>query len=259
MELMVKDLVVGYRDNVVIDGFNAAFSEGRTVVLGPNGSGKTTLLRAIAGVLRPLRGSITLDGKLLGKGDVGYVSHASGLDPNMSVRENLEFYAEVKGVEDFRDVANKLGIDDLLNIKVGKLSNGQRRLVEIAVATLGKPRIYLLDEPTDGLDVFFARRVRKTVKSLGGIVVYTSHVPSEVFEVADSILVLKSGRMVFYGDIAEVGGAVKVVARRERETLIIEANIDEVPRTIEDLRHRGYEVLEVRSTAIEDLLGEDHD
>jgi ABC-type cobalamin/Fe3+-siderophores transport system ATPase subunit len=52
MELMVKDLVVGYRDSVVIDGFNAAFSEGRTVVLGPNGSGKTTLLRAIAGVFK---------------------------------------------------------------------------------------------------------------------------------------------------------------------------------------------------------------
>jgi len=89
MELMVKDLVIGYRDNVVIDGFNAVFSEGRTVVLGPNGSGKTTLLRAIAGVLRPLRGSITLDGKLLGKGDVGYVSHASGLDPSVRISSSM--------------------------------------------------------------------------------------------------------------------------------------------------------------------------
>ncbi len=87
MKLSINNLIVGYGSRIIINGLTVEFNEGRTVILGPNGSGKTTLLRAIAGVLKPLSGSIMLDGKPLRGGDVGYISHAGGLDPNMTVRE----------------------------------------------------------------------------------------------------------------------------------------------------------------------------
>ncbi|MGC8543703.1 MAG: ABC transporter ATP-binding protein [Vulcanisaeta sp.] len=258
MRLSINDLVVGYGNKVIINGLTVEFSEGKSVILGPNGSGKTTLLRAIAGVLRPIRGSITLDGKPLRKGDVGYVSHAGGLDPNMTVRDNLEFYTEIKGADNLDKIIDDLGIRGLLNSKVGSLSNGQRRIVEVAVAMLGNPRVYIFDELTEGLDVNYARRVREIVRKLGGIVIYTTHIPSEVFEVADDVLILKRGRLVFRGDLSRLGGTMKIIARRGRETRVVEVDANEVRNAMDELRSVGFEVLEVRNTVIEELLGEDN-
>ncbi|WP_243679925.1 ABC transporter ATP-binding protein [Vulcanisaeta souniana] len=217
MKLSVNDLVVGYGGKVVINGLTVEFDEGRTVILGPNGSGKTTLLRAIAGgVIKPLRGGIiVLDGRpLRGGGDVGYVSHAGGLDPNMTVHENLEFYAEVKNASNLDEVVDRLGIRNLMNTKVGFLSNGQRRMVEIAIAMLGSPKVYALDESTDGLDVNFASRVKDIVRSLHGIVIYTTHMLSEALELADYLVIIRKGRIAFHGDMTKLGGAMRIVAKR---------------------------------------------
>lgn len=216
MKLSVNDLVVGYGGKVVINGLTVEFDEGRTVILGPNGSGKTTLLRAIAGgVIKPLRGGIiVLDGRPLRGGDVGYVSHAGGLDPNMTVHENLEFYAEVKNASNLDEVVDRLGIRNLMNTKVGFLSNGQRRMVEIAIAMLGSPKVYALDESTDGLDVNFASRVKDIVRSLHGIVIYTTHMLSEALELADYLVIIRKGRIAFHGDMTKLGGAMRIVAKR---------------------------------------------
>ena len=257
MKLSVNDLVVGYGSRVIINGLTVEFNEGRTVVLGPNGSGKTTLLRAIAGVIKPIRGSITLDGKPLRKGDVGYVSHASGLDPNMTVIDNLEFYAEVKNANNLDEVIDRLGIKDLLNNKVSSLSNGQRRIVEVAIAMLGDPKVYIFDEPTDGLDVNFAGRVKEIVKQLRGVVIYTTHIPSEALELADDLIILRKGRVVFHGSASELGGSMRVVAKRGRATRIVEVGVNEVPGIVDKLRSEGFNVLEIRNSMIDELLGGD--
>ncbi len=257
MKLSINDLVVGYGDKVIINGLTVEFDEGRTVILGPNGSGKTTLLRAIAGVIKPLRGGIiVLDDRPLRGGDVGYVSHAGGLDPNMTVRENLEFYAEVKNASNLDEVVDRLRIRNLMNTKVGLLSNGQRRMVEIAIAMLGSPKVYALDEPTDGLDVNFASRVKDIVRRLHGIVIYTTHMLSEALELADYLVIIRKGRIAFHGDMTKLGGAMRIVAKRGgRETRIIETDLSELSRVIDELRSEGFNVLEVRNSVIDELLG----
>lgn len=196
-----------------------------------------------------------LDGKPLHGGDVGYISHASGLDPNMTVRENLEFYAEVKGANNLDEVIDRLGIRGLLNTRVGSLSNGQRRIAEVAIAMLGDPRVYVLDEPTDGLDVNFAGRVREIVKSLHGIIIYTTHIMAEALELADGLLIMRNGKMVFHGDVSRLSGVMRIVARRERETRIIEAGVNELNSVMSKLRSEGFNILEVRNSVIDELLG----
>ncbi len=259
MRLSVNGLVVGYGSRIVINGLTAEFGEGRSIILGPNGSGKTTLLRAIAGVLKPIKGSVALDGKPLVRGDVGYVAHSGGLDPNMTVRDNLQFYAEVKGADNLEEVVEGLGIEGLLDSRVGSLSNGQRRIVEVAVAMLGRPKVYVFDEPTDGLDVDAAGRVREIVKGLRGIVIYTTHIVSEALELADKLYVMRRGEVVFQGDVSELGGMVKVMARRGRETRIVEVDAGELLDTLNRLRSEGFNILEVRNSAIDELLGGGHD
>ncbi len=142
-----------------------------------------------------------------------------------------------------------------MNTRVGSLSNGQRRIAEVAIAMLGDPRVYVLDEPTDGLDVNFAGRVREIVKSLHGIIIYTTHIMAEALELADGLLIMRNGKMVFHGDVSRLSGVMRIVARRERETRIIEAGVNELNSVMSKLRSEGFNILEVRNSVIDELLG----
>lgn len=145
----------------VLKGVNINARESEVIfVLGANGSGKTTLIKIIAGLIKPSKGSVSINGippySPQGKVLMGVVLHNSVMYNSLTVKENLEFYASLFGLENYDPIRDEvveiLGLKDKLNEKVASLSFGWRRRVDIARALIHRPRVLLLDEPFTGLD-----------------------------------------------------------------------------------------------------------
>jgi len=175
------------------------------VVLGPNGAGKTTLFRTVAGVVKPSRGSITLDSADLYSSsqvrrEIGYLSHVNALPEEMTVWNSLKFYADIEQGSVERAV-DALGLRDLVGKKLSDLSQGQKKRVSIAKLFLRERKLYLMDEPTSNLDPAVAKEVRDLLIGLSRekFVLYSSHNLYEAQEIGDYIVLIKEGKVGFFG------------------------------------------------------------
>jgi ABC-2 type transport system ATP-binding protein len=175
-----------------------------TGLLGPSGCGKTTLMRAIVGVQRTASGTVTVLGRPAGSADlrhrIGYVTQAASVYDDLTVGENLRFFARVLGVGHER-VDTCLAQVDLVGQTgqvVGRLSGGQRSRVSLAVALLGEPDLVVLDEPTVGLDPVLRQQLWGTFHDLadaGAAVFVSSHVMDEA-ERCDRLLLMRDGAII---------------------------------------------------------------
>src|SRR3954447_26489306 len=208
--MMKKEPVVDVRDLVVQRGRVRAIRDltfsmpaGQvTGLLGPSGCGKSTLMRAVVGVQIVTSGTVEVLGLPAGdrrlRDRVGYVTQAPSVYEDLTVTENLRFFARVLGV-DAAEVARCAEAVDLagaLDQVVGRLSGGQRSRVSLAVALLGRPELLVLDEPTVGLDPVLRRDLWATFRGLaedGAAVLVSSHVMDEA-ERCDGLLLMREGR-----------------------------------------------------------------
>ena len=186
-------------------------SEGGTItaLLGGNGAGKSTLLRVLTGERPPDSGSVTLDGAPVSGRDrewrarIGLVSHRTGLYRNLTVLENLRFFARVHGLDEGRDrileAAGRVGVAQLAEALVGSLSRGQRQRVALVRTLLHEPEVLLLDEPFTGLDPAGGRAVSEILEQTrerGRIVVLVTHDVPRGLAMSDRTVVLQRGRKV---------------------------------------------------------------
>lgn len=164
--------------------------------LGPNGAGKSTTMRLLLGLLRPHGGTAAIDGR------AGYLPEQFTAYDALTVRSYLRFMARMKSVErgDVDRVLDGAGIGDLASRPVTRLSKGQRQRVGMAQALLGRPRAYVLDEPTQGLDPRQVVDSRALIRSLatddGAAVLLSTHLLSEVGAMCDRVVVIVRGRIV---------------------------------------------------------------
>jgi len=200
----------------------AAFtSEGRvTGLFGASGAGKTSLINIIAGLLKPDRGVVTLDGETLDdtaagahipphRRRIGYVFQDARLFPHLNVRQNLDYGRRMNGlVEDtaqHKRVVDLLDIGALLDRRPGKLSGGERQRVAFGRALLSKPRLLLLDEPLGALDEGRKLEILPYLVRLrdeAGIpMVYVSHDAAELRQLATQIVMLKGGHITAFGGV----------------------------------------------------------
>ena len=201
----VRDLVVVRGGNDVLRGLTFTIRSGEvTGLLGPSGCGKTTLMRALVGVQRITSGAVEALGEPAGSATlrdrIGYVTQQPSVYDDLTVTENLAFFARVLGV-DRAEVDRCVDAVDLgahADRVVARLSGGQRSRVSLAVALLGSPRLLVLDEPTVGLDPVLREdlwALFHRIADSGAAVLVSSHVMDEA-ERCDRLLLLREGRLI---------------------------------------------------------------
>lgn len=221
MDLVLTGLEKTYGSVRALDGVDLDVPTGMFGLLGGNGAGKTTLMRCLTGVLRPTAGSVTADGRLIStdadrrwlKARLGYLPQELGLYPDLSPRQLLDYVGVLKGLDDRparRDEADRLlevvGLADVADRKVRKLSGGTKRRVGIAQALLGSPSILIVDEPTAGLDPEERIRFRTLLARLATdrTVMLSTHIVEDIAQTCRELAVMATGRVRFRGTVDEL-------------------------------------------------------
>ena len=201
----VKHLRVERGGNLVIPQLDVTIPSGSvTGLLGPSGCGKTTLIRCIAGIQITVRGNVTVLGEPAGtpanRARVAYVTQSSSVYPDLTVRQNLDYFAALCGssAADVDRALEQVGLADRSGSLTGELSGGQRTRVSLAAALLADPDVYLLDEPTVGLDPVLRRDLWLLFQELaadGRTLLVSSHVMDEAGR-CDRVLLMRDGELI---------------------------------------------------------------
>ena len=220
--LKVENLGKQFGTIRVLDNISFQAKEGEIVgFLGPNGAGKTTTMRIISGFLSPGTGTVKIGDHdvvtdaLAARRKIGYLPEGNPLYGDFLVYEALDFVASTKGVarrgKSYREVVEICGLRDVLSKPIQELSKGYRQRVGLAQALLGHPDILILDEPTSGLDPNQIKEIRDVIRRIGQskTVIFSTHILSEVEEIATRIIILHKGRLVYDGDNPKKKGSVE--------------------------------------------------
>ncbi len=211
MELVIDRVSKQYGSKIAVDRISLKLVPGIYGLLGANGAGKTTLMRLLCGILRPTGGSIALDGHDVSteeyRAELGYLPQDFGYYPEFTGTEFLMYMASLKGLNraEARHRSARLlelvGLGEMGRRKVKSYSGGMKQRLGIAQALLGEPRLLILDEPTAGLDPKERVRFRELIASWGkeNIVLLSTHIVSDVEHIADTILMMKEGQLIYQG------------------------------------------------------------
>jgi Cu-processing system ATP-binding protein len=199
----------------VLRGLDLAVARGRvTAVVGTNGAGKTTLIKIMLGLTRADSGSVHVDGQPIGADDsyrsrIGYMPQIGRFPENLSARDLMALLCDVRGADGPVDdeLIDRLHLADELHKPIRALSGGTRQKVNAVLAFLFRPEILILDEPTVGLDPISSGIVKDKVlaeRGAGRTVVLTSHIMSDLEELADDVAVLSDGTVGYTGTLFDL-------------------------------------------------------
>lgn len=208
MEIVLKELTKEINGNRVVDNVNLTLCSGNVYGLcGYNGCGKTMLMRLIAGIIRPSKGTVTIDGKQLCK-DIDFPPELGILIENpaflggYSGYDNLRLLASISGIissDDIRNVLERVGLSDAAGKKYRKYSLGMKQRLGIAAAIMEKPKLLILDEPTNALDLEGVQRVKEIVRAerdRSALVIMTCHDRSVLEDLCDKIFNIERGAII---------------------------------------------------------------
>lgn len=211
MEIAVQAVSHQYGGHHTLDNINLCLKPGLTMLLGPNGAGKSTLFALITGLQKLTQGTITFDGATLSQSrtsimaKMGVVFQQSTLDIDLSVKQNLSYFASLHGISTtsalshIQGLLDELDLTSKLNTKVRNLNGGHRRRVELARCLIHKPSLLLLDEPTVGLDIESRHLILRVVQALAHSqnvsVLWATHLFEEVKH-NNNLIVLSKGRVL---------------------------------------------------------------
>ena len=207
----VKNLTKRYGNHLAVDHLNFTVESGKIYgFLGPNGAGKSTTMNIMTGYLGATEGQVLIDGHDIlkepeeAKKNIGYLPEIPPLYMEMTVREYLEFAAELKGIKkdkrepQIEEVIRLAKLRDVENRLIQNLSKGYKQRVGLAQAVLGFPEIIILDEPTVGLDPKQIIEIRELIRHLGEkhTVILSSHILPEISAVCDHVFIISKGKLV---------------------------------------------------------------
>jgi len=211
MELIVDRVSKQYKNKIAVDRVSVHLRQGVHGLLGANGAGKTTLMRMLCGILSPDSGSITFDGVDVGeeayRSVLGYLPQDFGYYPEFTAMDFLLYFAALKGIPKGRarqradELLELVSLETAAKKKIKTFSGGMKQRLGIAQALLNDPKLIILDEPTAGLDPKERVRFRSLIQQLGkdSIVLLSTHIVSDIAHIADQVLMLQDGQLVFQG------------------------------------------------------------
>jgi Cu-processing system ATP-binding protein len=198
----------------VLRGLDLDIARGRvTAIVGANGAGKTTFIKSVLGLTRTDAGTLTFDGDPIGTGDayrarIGYMPQVARFPDHMTGAELLDLLRDLRGgAVPLEQLIAPLGLEDDLRKPLRALSGGTRQKVNAVAAFLFSPDLYVLDEPTAGLDPVSAGVLKARIlseRAAGRTVVLTSHIMMDIDELADDVIYLADGRVQFSGPVREL-------------------------------------------------------
>ncbi|MCS5502098.1 lantibiotic protection ABC transporter ATP-binding protein [Lysinibacillus sp. A4] len=206
--LKTNNLNKAFKGQKIVDNLSLEIKRNSVYgLLGPNGAGKSTTLKMITGMLRPNAGDIIFNGHLWSRKDlqdIGVLIETPPLYDNLTAEENLKVRTIALGIPQSR-IDEVLEIVDLTNTgkkRAGQFSLGMKQRLGIAIALLNKPKLLILDEPTNGLDPIGIQELRKLIRSFpeqGITVILSSHILPEVEQVVDDIGIIAGGKLGYQG------------------------------------------------------------
>ena len=229
MELVADRLTKQYDNKIAVDRLSFTLKPGVTGLLGANGAGKTTLMRMITGILSPTGGVITYDGKEVKSEEyrniLGFLPQDFGYYPEFTGKEFLMYFCALKGLskKDAKvrtsELLKMVALEDVANKKVRKYSGGMKQRLGIAQALINRPEVLILDEPTAGLDPKERVRFRNLIEELGkeAIVLLSTHIVSDIENIADRLIMMRSGRIIWDGKWTEENGSLEEFYLKEFE------------------------------------------
>lgn len=231
MNIRVDRVTKQYKNKIAVDRVSFELKEGVTGLLGANGAGKTTLMRMMSGILEPTGGEIDADGIQVTseqyRAMLGYLPQDFGYYPEFTARKFMMYMSALKGLSKSHarrkteELLELVGLEVVADKKIGTFSGGMKQRVGIAQTLINDPKILILDEPTAGLDPGERARFRSMIADIGkdNIVLFSTHIVSDLEHIAGNVLIMKEGSLVYDGSWDNQNGNLEQFYIKEMETL----------------------------------------
>ncbi|NLD16475.1 MAG: lantibiotic protection ABC transporter ATP-binding protein [Tissierellia bacterium] len=226
--LEVKGLTKKFKNQIAVNNVSISIREGSVYgLLGPNGAGKSTILKMITGIMKPSSGEILFEDHLWTRKDlkdIGALIEEPAIYPNLTAKENLEVASTLYGLPKKRveEVLDIIGLGHVGKKKVRNFSMGMKQRLGLGMAIINNPKLLILDEPTNGLDPIGIEELRELIRSfpaMGITVILSSHILSEVAQVADKVGIISNGIIGYDGEISkedDLENLFKEIIKRNR-------------------------------------------
>jgi ABC-type multidrug transport system ATPase subunit len=231
MNIKVDRVTKQYKNKLAVDRVSFELREGVTGLLGANGAGKTTLMRMMSGILESTGGEINAEGIQVTseqyRAMLGYLPQDFGYYPEFTARKFMMYMSALKGLSKSRakrkteELLELVGLADVADKKIGTFSGGMKQRVGIAQTLINDPKILILDEPTAGLDPGERARFRSMIADIGkdNIVLFSTHIVSDLEHIATNVLIMKEGSLVYDGSWDNHNGNLEQFYIKEMETV----------------------------------------